>query len=102
MTQIQLLIRQPNRSEEFHSIFDDVYVSLSKTVLERLVKKPDGKVKFRAYAGYAGWVFGQLEQEVMRGDWRVVQADAETIFNKSASEMWPDLIRKTEIIGIEL
>ena len=102
MTQIQLLIRQPNRSEEFHSIFDDVYVSLSKTVLERLVKKPDGKIKFRAYAGYAGWVFGQLEQEVVRGDWRVVQADAETIFNKSASEIWPDLIRKTEIIRIEL
>jgi len=102
MTQIQLLIRQPKRSEESHWIFDDVYFSLSKTVLERLIKNSDGKVKFRVYAGYAGWVFGQLEREVMRGDWRVVQADAETIFNKSASDIWPDLIRKTEIIRIEL
>ncbi len=102
MTQIQLLIRQPNRSEESQWIFDDVYVSSSRTVFDRLVKKPDVKVKFHAYAGYAGWVFGQLEQEVMRGDWRVVQADAETIFNKSAAEIWPDLIRRTEIIRIEL
>lgn len=102
MTQVQLLIRQPNKSEESQWIFDDVYVSSSKTVLDRLIKKPEGKVKFRAYAGYAGWFFGQLEQEVMRGDWRVVQADAETIFNKSATEIWPDLIRKLEIIQIEL
>lgn len=102
MTQIQLLIRQSNRSEESQWIFDDVYVSSSKTVFDRLIKKPDGKVNFRAYAGYAGWFFGQLEQEVMRGDWRVVEADAETIFNKSATEIWPDLIRTTEIIRIEL
>ncbi len=102
MNQIQLLIRQPSRSEESYLVFDDVYVSASKAVLERLIKKPDRKVKFRAYAGYAGWVFGQLELEVMRGDWRVAQADADTIFNKSASEIWPDLIRKLEIIRVEL
>lgn len=102
MNQIHLLIRQPDRPEESQGIFDDVYVSSSRAVLERLIKKPDRKVKFRAYAGYAGWVFGQLEHEVMRGEWRVMQADAETIFNKSAAEVWPDLIRKTETIRIEL
>ena len=102
MAQGLLLIRQPDRAEESQWVFDDVYVSSSRTVLERLVKKPDGKTKFRAYAGYAGWFFGQLEQEVMTGDWRVVQADAETIFTKSAAEIWPELIRKTEIIRIEI
>jgi putative transcriptional regulator len=102
ITQISLLIRQPNKPEESQWIFDDIYVSASKTVFERLIKKPDGKAKFRAYAGYAGWSYGQLEQEVFRGDWQVVQADAETIFNKSASKIWPDLIRTTEIIRIEL
>ncbi len=102
MNQILLLIRQPYRSEDSKLVFDDVYVGLSKAVLERLVMKPDEKVKFRAYAGYAGWVFGQLENEVMRGDWRVVQADAETIFSKSAPEIWPDLIRKFEIIQMKL
>jgi putative transcriptional regulator len=102
MAQVHLLIHLPDKSEGSQWIFDDVYVSASKTVLENLIKNPDGEAKFRAYAGYAGWITGQLEQEILRGDWQVARADAETIFKKPSSEIWLDLIRETETIRIEL
>jgi putative transcriptional regulator len=101
MNQVLLLIRIKNKHEGAQWVFDDVYVSASKAVLEKLIKNPAGEAKFRAYAGYAGWTGGQLEQEISRGDWQVVRADAETIFKKPSSEVWPDLIRETETIHIE-
>jgi putative transcriptional regulator len=100
MTNIQFLIHPRSNPEESQWVFDDVYVSSSKTVLDDLIKNPNGNVKFRIYAGYAGWISGQLEQEVLRGDWHVMQADAETIFDKAPSEIWPDLIRASELIRI--
>lgn len=102
MNQVLLLIRLQNKSEGSQWIFDDVYVSASKTVLEKLIKNPDGEAKFRAYAGYAGWIGGQLQQEMWRGDWEAVRADAETIFKKPPEKIWPDLIRETEAVRIEL
>jgi putative transcriptional regulator len=102
MNQVLLLIRLQSRSEEAQWIFDDVYVSANKSVLENLVRLPDKEAKFRVYAGYAGWIYGQLEQEILRGQWQVVRADVETIFKKPSSEIWPDLIRKAEAIRINL
>jgi putative transcriptional regulator len=51
----------------------------------------EGK-NFRVYAGYAGWMPGQLDLEVARGDWHILQADADTIFEKELSDIWPELI----------
>jgi putative transcriptional regulator len=101
MTQVLLLIHVEKKLEGSQWIFDDVYVSSSKAVLEQLIEIPAGETKFRAYAGYAGWGSGQLEQEIARGDWHVAQADAKTIFIKPPAEIWPDLIRKTEMIRVE-
>ncbi|HET6514138.1 MAG TPA: YqgE/AlgH family protein [Thermodesulfovibrionales bacterium] len=100
MNQIQLLIHFHGKPQESQWVFGDVYVSSSKTVLEHLMKKPDAQTKFRAYVGYAGWTSGQLERELARGDWRVMEADADTIFDKAPAEIWPDLIRATEVIRI--
>jgi len=96
INQVFLLIRSQNKPEESERIFDDIYVSVSRSVLEQLIKKPAGKETFRAYAGYAGWGAGQLEREVLMGGWQVTGADAETIFKKPSSEIWQDLNRENE------
>jgi putative transcriptional regulator len=51
--------------------------------------------RFRVYAGYAGWAPGQLDQEFSRGDWHVLRADQEMIFEKDAVQIWPELIRRS-------
>ncbi len=102
MNQITLLIHSRDKIEGSQRIMDNVYVSWSKATLEYLIKNAGKETRFNAYAGYAGWVGGQLEHEISRGDWHVVQADAATIFDKPPSAVWPDLIHSIEVIRIEL
>ena len=102
MNQVLLLLRSRNKPEGCQWIFDDVYMSASRSVFEQLIKKPSGEMTFRAYAGYAGWGAGQLEREVQNGDWQIAGADAETIFEKPSSEIWKYLNRENDPVYIEL
>jgi putative transcriptional regulator len=93
--QIFLLIRAENQPEGSLHIFDNIFVSSGKTMLQQM---NDAKVrgeKFRVFVGYAGWAPGQLDGEISRGDWHVLRADARTIFDKAPSDVWPNLILRS-------
>jgi putative transcriptional regulator len=92
--QIFMLIRSDSNPQESLHVFGNVYVSTSETVLERMIARPGKGEKFRLYAGYSGWEGGQLEKEVSRGDWHVVDADVQSIFDKKPSAVWQDLIER--------
>jgi putative transcriptional regulator len=94
LDRLLFLIRSPGRPEESVHVFGSVYVSSSRPVLDRLIGKPRTGEHVRVYAGYAGWAAGQLDAEVARGDWHVIQADAKTIFDKKSEKIWPELIRR--------
>jgi putative transcriptional regulator len=94
---IMLLIRSSRPLEEAQQVIDNMHVSTSKQVLARLVDKADMAEQFRVYAGHAVWGPGQLEQEVTRGDWHVLPADAETVFDKAPADVWPSLMRRGAI-----
>ncbi len=87
-----LLIRSDTPPEEAQHVTQDIYISTSRDLLRQV--SAEGRRRFRVYAGYAGWAPGQLDQEVARGDWRVLQADAETVFDKAPAQIWPELIRR--------
>jgi putative transcriptional regulator len=42
----------------------------------------------RYYAGYAAWSPGQLQQEIARGDWRLIAADINTVFADDVEVIW--------------
>ena len=98
--QMLMLIRAGEKPEESVHVFGDVYVSTSKNTLERMVgsHKPDKQL--RLYAGYAGWMPGQLNGEVARGDWLIVRADARSIFESDASGIWDELIQRGSVIQV--
>lgn len=98
--QMLLLIRSGSQPKGSHRVFEDIYVSSSRTVLQRMIDNADAGERFRVYAGYAGWVPGQLDQEVSKGSWHVLQADAETIFDKAPSKIWPELILRSTILHV--
>ena len=89
-----VLIRSERELEEARHVFDDIYVSGSRGLLERLLGDGIPEERLRVYAGHAGWAPGQLEHEVARDDWLVVGASAETVFNQAPSEVWPRLIKR--------
>jgi putative AlgH/UPF0301 family transcriptional regulator len=73
-------------------VLKDVYFTGDTEWIETLLQRHDPTRGMRVYAGYSGWGQGQLENEMQRGDWYVLPADAETIFEKDVSRIWPDLV----------
>lgn len=90
-TAMLLLFRAERQPDETEHIFADVYLSGSQTVVEDKFARGD---MFRMYAGHTGWAPGQLDNEVARGDWYIVPADIDTVFRKSAENMWSELIQR--------
>ena len=92
--QLLFLVRVPERPERSLQVLADVYLSGDRDLLEQMVR---GEIKveaLRAYAGYSGWAPGQLQAEILRGGWYVIQADADTVFAADASTIWPELIKR--------
>jgi putative transcriptional regulator len=88
------LVRSSVRPERSLQVLADVYLSGDAGLIERIVRGEVSVPAFRAYAGYSGWAPGQLQAEIMRGGWYVIQADADTVFAVDASTVWPGLIRR--------
>jgi putative transcriptional regulator len=95
--QMRLLVRADSQPEKSHRVYEDIYISSSRTLLERMIDHADPRERFRVYAGSAGWFPRQLDREVSRGDWHVLKADAEMVFRKDPSEIWPELIRRASL-----
>lgn len=48
----------------------------------------------RIFAGYAGWGDGQLEGEIRRGDWYVVEAEPRDPFTAEPERLWAHVLRR--------
>lgn len=65
-----------------------LYAGWDINLFKDFFNKGSGEIKaVRAYVGYAGWGPGQLDAEVERGGWRVVDADEAHIFRET-SKLW--------------
>lgn len=92
---MMILIVSEIQPEESHHVFGDIYVSSSLAVMERLIDSKNKGERFHVYSGYAGWAPGQLEHEISRGDWLILQADENTVFDKNPSEIWLEMVRRS-------
>jgi putative transcriptional regulator len=95
--QLLLLVRTDARPEGSLRVLQDVYVASQLKLIGQMIKNEEKGDRFRVYAGYAGWGRGQLDQEVKRGDWHILAADADTVFNKESSQIWPELIHRSSL-----
>jgi putative transcriptional regulator len=73
-----------------------VYFAVLPDSVDALLSKPPAKIRF--FAGYSGWAPGQLQAEVERGDWLVVDADAKTVFLRDTSRLWQDMVRRASAV----
>jgi putative transcriptional regulator len=94
MDQLFLLIRTSGQPEESLHVFGNVYMSVSRKILEGMIEKGRAGEDLRIYVGYAGWAPGQLEAEVSKGDWHVLNADSGTIFAREPAGIWLELINR--------
>ena len=67
---------------------DGFSVSGVRQVL-RAISEQKGPEKALFTVGYAGWAPDQLEGELKRGDWNVIDADEALVFDLPVPEKWP-------------
>lgn len=48
----------------------------------------------RIFAGYAGWGAGQLQEEIADGQWHVVEAKYEDVFDPKPLDLWRKTLRR--------
>jgi putative transcriptional regulator len=73
-----------------------IYLAVLPDSVDALLNDPPAKIRF--FSGYSGWAPGQLQGELDRGDWLVVDADAKNVFLKDTSRLWQDLVRRARAV----
>jgi putative transcriptional regulator len=96
------LFRSKEQPAEALRILPDVYLGLAATLLDGLLRRPDAPRDLRLYVGYAGWAPGQLENEMTRNDWHILEPDAETIFRTDPATLWRTLLRRATSRSVDL
>jgi putative transcriptional regulator len=88
------LARAPKPPPSSVAVLKGVYFTGDTAWIDRRLEKPGPTRELRVYAGYSGWSAGQLQNEMRRGDWHVVPADAAIIFDLDPARIWPELIAR--------
>ena len=92
------LFRMTPPPEKAWPVIDDIYLSGNGELLDRLVDQQTGPVADqRFFAGYAGWLPRQLESEIANGDWYVLKADPEIIYDTDAVTLWRRLYHRATL-----
>jgi len=91
---VMVLLRADAPLEKAVRVVEDVFVTVDPALLVERAERDDAATRLRAYAGYAGWAPGQLDAEIVRGDWIVVAAPTATIFEEDSAGLWQKLFRR--------
>lgn len=81
-----ILLQSAVELPDSRPLFEDVRLVLNLESLQAL-GDPE-KVVLRVFAGYAGWAPGQLEAELVRGDWLIQPAEAALVFSENPKAVW--------------
>jgi putative transcriptional regulator len=90
------LFQADNYSGPAVPMLPGVYLAVLPDSVDALLRKPPAKVRF--FSGFSGWAPGQLQGELDRGDWLIVDADAKTVFQRDTSRLWEDMVRRARAV----
>ncbi len=77
----------PEPAEE---IIDNLYVT-AVGMLDEWPDFADEVIDCRVFVGYTGWVSGQLDAELQRGDWHLLAADEQSVLTGDGGQLWERL-----------
>lgn len=84
-----VLVRTKEPKKGMRHVIDDVYFSSVKDAFS-----PPAQTITRTYKGYSGWSVRQLHNEIKQGDWQVVHAGPDIIFEENPATLWQRLFKK--------
>lgn len=99
--QVLLLMKNRSKGAGIHFVSRNLGFSFELDVLEDVLARGTDPSDVRVYAGHAGWMAGQLENEIERRVWNVVRSDHSMIFGPDDG-LWEKLIESLEPPGIRI
>jgi putative transcriptional regulator len=77
-------------------VTEDIHATVYPQLLHDPVLQEEPGITLRCYAGFASWSPGQLEDELRRGYWDLMDADPALIFGDATENLWDTLINQLE------
>lgn len=90
---INLLVISGGPVADANNIIDDVYQIDTLELFQALIDSGNDIKSIRLYSGFAGWAPGQLESELLRGDWYLWHGSADIVFSPTPAVLWEELIQ---------
>ena len=72
-------------------IASDLYLAHERDVVDRIIETEADHARF--FAGLVLWRPGELDQEIKRGFWYVLDAETSLVLRKSTQGMWEELVK---------
>ena len=86
-------LKRGNPGDPSIQLFGDVYMTGSSKVIDRIIEQTPNDARY--FAGFVGWMPGELAAELKRGWWYVGDVQADDVFRKDAGEgMWEELTKR--------
>ena len=99
LTEVRALVRASTPVTGAHRILTDVFLLTTTEAMDREVEAGALMTRIRLYAGYAGWAPRQLEREVLRGSWLIVDGDGDVVFDPNPDTLWRREIRLADVMA---
>ncbi|MDE0284427.1 MAG: YqgE/AlgH family protein [Gammaproteobacteria bacterium] len=102
LNSLRILVQTDADLGDYHSVVGDVFQIDDLQGVRNLLNRELGQFRIRLYAGYAGWYPGQLEREMLRGDWLLSRADTSLIFTDDPASLWEKLLGEEDMQWVRL
>ena len=87
-TDLAFILHSPEYIIEGTVVIDELVALTSKPEVLRDIGIGKGPRRSLLAFGYSGWGPGQLDDEVQRGDWLVIDGDPEIVFGPNPAAKW--------------
>ena len=74
-------------------VMPDLYLVLERDLVDRIIES--GAPQARFFAGIVLWRPGELQSEIDRGFWYVLDAETNLVLRKSTEGMWEELVKRS-------
>ena len=77
-------------------LFGDLFVASRADDINRIIEQTPNDARY--FVGFVGWSARELDAEIAKGFWYVLEPQADLVFRKEAGDLWRELVRR---LGIE-
>lgn len=75
---------------ETQRLFGDLFVASRAADIDRIIEQTPNEARY--FVGFVGWRTGELEAEIARGFWYVIDPQADLLFRKDTRDLWRELV----------